>query len=192
MTGTRATAVTPALPARASPRGGAAVRPSVLSPWLLLAAAALIVTLGGLGVAALALSTPACHRVNPFDLDTADLRKLGCPDGDPVSGRRYQTQSFAGGLMILFEVGGQGPGFAGERLYALANDLRAWQLPDSWRDPGGDDVRRLYLSRLRQAPRGQRRSVAEFRPGLVLKPVDPGGAGRAGDAVHGRIGPRRW
>jgi serine/threonine-protein kinase len=147
MTGTRATAVTPALPARASPRGGAAVRPSVLSPWLLLAAAALIVTLGGLGVAALALSTPACHRVNPFDLDTADLRKLGCPDGDPVSGRRYQTQSFAGGLMILFEVGGQGPGFAGERLYALANDLRAWQLPDSWRDPGGDDVRRLYTCR---------------------------------------------
>lgn len=125
----------------------APVQRSVLSPWLFVAAAALIVMLGGLGVAALSLSTPACHRVNPFDLDTPDLRRLGCPEGEPVSGRRYQTQNFAGGQMILFEVGGLGPGFAGERLYALANDLRAWQMSDTWREPGGDDPRRLYTCR---------------------------------------------
>lgn len=147
VTGTRAAVAQPTLSAREAQRNVAPVRRSVLSPWLLLAAGALIVTLGGLGVAALTLSTPACHRVNPFDLETAELRKLGCPDGEPVSGRRYQTQSFAGGLMILFEVGGQGPGFAGERLYALANDMRAWQTSDAWRDPGGEGLRRLYTCR---------------------------------------------
>ncbi|MEO6061934.1 MAG: protein kinase [Thermoflexales bacterium] len=146
-TGMRAAVAQPTLPVRGSQRSDAPVRRSVLSPWLLLASMALIITLGGLGVAALALSTPACHRVNPFDLETADLRKLGCPDGESVGGRRYQTQSFVGGLMILFEVGGQGPGFAGERLYVLANDLRAWQVSDTWRDPGGEDQRRLYTCR---------------------------------------------